>query len=170
MKTIPVVNCGDFDCVREKCDFIRKQLKADWIHFDAAEKPAASINSWNDPAALAAFWGKQKGKKPKIEVHLMVKDPEKAAAACIAAGAARIIVSAADFSDSRWAKFCEKFAGRAEIGFSLGLKNNLKEIFPWLEKKQIEFLHILAVPTGPAGQEFRKAVIPKIAILKRRFP
>lgn len=170
MKTIPVINCADFDCVKERYDFIRRNLKADWIHFDVAEKPLASIDTWNDPAALAAFLKKQKGKNPKIEVHLMLKNPEAAAAAWVAAGAARIIISADDFGAKRWVDFYGKFsAGSAEIGFSLGLKNNLKEIFPWLNSGKVKFLQILAVPAGKAGQEFRKAVIPKIAILKRRF-
>lgn len=170
MKTIPVINCADFDCVKEKYDFISKELKADWIHFDVAEKPSASISTWNDPAALAVFLKKQKGKNPKVEAHLMVRDPETTAEAWLEAGAGRIIISAADFSEPRWVKFHEKFAGRTEIGFSLGLKNNLKEVFPWLASSRINFLQILAVPAGKAGQEFQKAVIPKIAILKRRFP
>ncbi|MDP1706687.1 MAG: hypothetical protein Q8L36_02600 [bacterium] len=172
MKVIPVINCDNFDCVAKKIKIAREELKADWLHFDVAEKPLASINTWNDPAALADFLKKQKGQRPKIEVHLMVKKPEEAVAAWLAIGASRVIISAADFDDNRWIDFQDKFFkdSKTELGFSLGLKNNLKEIFPWLEKKRIKFLHILAVPAGKAGQEFQKAVIPKIAILKRRFP
>jgi len=172
MEIIPVINCSDFDCVKEKINISRRELKSGWLHFDVAEKPSALINTWNDPTALADFFKKQKGVKPKIEVHLMVKRPEEAVEAWLAIGAARIIISAADFDDNRWIDFQDRFFkdGKTELGFSLGLKNNLKEIFPWLEKKRIKFLQILAVPPGKAGQQFQKAVIPKIAILKRRFP
>ncbi len=172
MEIIPVINCSDFDCVKEKIKIIKKDLKAGWAHFDVAEKPLASINTWNEPAVLADFLKKEKISKLKIEVHLMLKNPAAAVEAWLAAGAARVIISAKDFSEPRWADFQEKFFSnsKVELGFSLGLENNLKEIFPWLEKKKIKFLQILAVPAGKAGQEFRKAVIPKIAILKRRFP
>lgn len=171
MKIIPVINCQDFDCVERKIKIAREELRADWLHFDIAEKPLASINTWNDPAALADFLKKQKGVKPKIEVHLMMKKPEEAIEPWLLV-ASRVIVSASDFNDPRWIDFQNKFFkdSKIELGFSLGLKNNLKEIFPWLEKKKIKFLQILAVSAGKAGQEFQKAVIPKIAILRRRFP
>ena len=172
METIPVINCSDFDCIKEKIGINQRELKADWLHFDVSDGKFTPRKTWNDPAALADFLKKQKGPKPKIEVHLMLGKPEEATAAWLAAGVERVIISAKDFNLPRWSVFQEKFfnTGRTELGFSLGLKNNLKEIFPWLEKKKIKFIQILAVPAGKAGQEFRKAVIPKIAILKKRFP
>ena len=72
MTTIPVINCPDEACAREKSALVKTFLHdGDWIHVDVTDGVFSEHATWNDAEA----W-KDLRDDFNLEVHLMVLHPE----------------------------------------------------------------------------------------------
>ncbi len=165
MLVIPVINCPDFGCVREK---INKaiELGAEWVHIDVADGKFTKIKTWNDPEDLDSL-GDELGDL-KLEIHLMVLDPQAVIGDWLRAGANRIIIHFEALKDS-WEIICDKVEreGR-ELGLAINPETPTHVLTPYL--KAVSLVQLLAVSPGPAGQKFDPAIIDKLKELKRREP
>lgn len=164
MLTIPAVNCEDFPCVKEKLERIRT-IGAEWVHFDISDGRFTDALSWNDPAVLKK---ESLTQGLKIEVHLMVKEPEDYLGEWMGI-AERIIMHTEAIRD--FEELLNIHLGRYELGLALSPKTNINDIFPYLnsERSSVKFIQLLAVPPGFSGQKFDERILEKIKILREKF-
>ncbi|MFA5053466.1 MAG: hypothetical protein WC565_05380 [Parcubacteria group bacterium] len=166
MEIIPVINCDDFSCVKEKLlkanEFLSDSPKK--IHIDISDGKYAIKPEWNDPDSLKIFIS-ENNLNFQIGIHLMVQKPS-----------AEI---------EKWAPLVKKVS--VPIDCEEDVKNiaklcREKNIVPCLSippnesvEKAIEYeddfpeFQILAVPPGPSGQKMREGTIEKIKSLKDKL-
>ncbi len=173
MLVIPVINCPDSGCVREKIKKVR-EFGAEWAHVDVADGKFTEARTWNNPEDLELFaddFG-----DVKLEVHLMVSEPQTAVGDWLRAGVNRIIVHFEALSDPAatggaggWEIICDKIEreGR-ELGLAINPETPTHVLTPYL--KAVSLIELLAVSPGPAGQKFNPAIIGKLKELKAREP
>lgn len=164
MEVIPVINCqvGDLECVSRKLGAYEKF--SEWVHLDVADGRFTFNKSWNEPEV----WAKLKS-KARLEVHLMVLEPEKLADDWFRAGAERLIVHKETVEAQALARIR---AVAAERGARLMIAINPETPVEMLEPDMKEFseFQLLAVSPGPAGQKFLPIVLEKIKFLRARAP
>lgn len=165
LNVIPVVNCSDFECVRDKTGKLRRFLKkGDWIHVDVADGRFTFNKTWSKPRDWATL------RLPfKLEAHLMVEEPETCAHDWLAAGAKRLIIHYETLSGPAMSKILDlakKYRAHVMLAF-----NPETPIEIWSE--YLEYFNefqVLAVSPGPGGQKFLPLVLKKIRFLRRLVP
>ncbi|MFH0712299.1 MAG: ribulose-phosphate 3-epimerase [Candidatus Jorgensenbacteria bacterium] len=165
MEVIPGINCPDFGCVREKINQAR-ELGAEWVHIDVTDGRFAKHTTWNNPEDLSSL-ADELGDL-KLEIHLMVLDPQAVIGDWLQAGCDRIIVHFEALSDG-WEIICDKVEreGR-ELGLAISPETPTHVLTPYL--KAVSLVELLAVAPGPAGQKFNPVIIEKLKDLKKREP
>jgi len=163
MEIIPALNCAilDFDCIKQKVR-VAERL-SDWIHLDVADGRFTFNKTWGDSKG----W-KTLGTKLKLEVHLMVEEPEKHAEAWLEAGAKRLIVHAETLSGETAEKIlalAKQYGAEAMLAFS---PETNPESAAYSDKFS-EF-QILAVHPGLPAQSFLPLVLDKIKFLRGKYP
>ncbi len=176
MEVLPVVNCQDEGCVRGALERAATFLPEDsWIHLDVADGRFTVHKTWSDPASWAAW------REPyKLEVHLMVEEPERAVPEWLAAGAKRLVVHYEALADTRFRKVpvspealanrILEMAGVRKVPVFLGI-NPETPVEPIADLiGRFAGAQTLAVTPGLAGQKFLPVVLDKISFLRRRLP
>lgn len=158
MVVIPVINCLDSECVKDKLKTIQK-LGSPWVHIDIADGKFAPVMTWNKPAELVS--------NLNVEVHLMVQDPEVAIRDWLKMGAKRIIVHVETIRDFNFLKN-ECTTSGTQLMLALKPDTSIESLSSYLT--QIDFIQILAVNPGWAGQKFQTSVLGKIKFLKKSKP
>lgn len=162
MEVIPVINCAEFDCVLDRAK--KAESFAEWAHLDVADGKFSSNVSWNDPEKWKAIVSKL-----KLEVHLMVEQPEKAAEAWVAAGAKRLVLHVETISMDSFARIRELAgANGAELMLAVAAQTPAEQLRPYFGS--VSKFQVLAVKTGPAGQKFLPIALDKIKFLRREMP
>lgn len=164
MEVIPALNChlGDFDCIRGKVR--AAEHFSEWIHLDVADGRFTFNKTWGDPVK----W-KNLGAKLKLEVHLMVEEPEKIAQEWLEAGAKRLIVHAETLTPGSVEKIlslAKEYGAEAMLAFSpeTGLETAAEYIGLFQE------FQILAVHPGLPAQNFLPLVLEKVKALRGEYP
>lgn len=164
MKVIPSLNCHfkDLACAKERARVA--EGFSEWIHLDVADGRFTFNKTWGSPAEWKAL-----GSKLKLEVHLMVEEPEKQVLDWIGAGAERIIVHAETLS-AEAAEKIEKLGKEHAVEMMLAFSPETrleagKEYF-----KRFSEYQILAVYPGLPEQIFLPIVLEKIKFLRESFP
>lgn len=165
MTVIPVINCPNEECAREKIRIVSGFLREDdWIHVDVADAVFTFHKTWGGPTEWANL-----GLKFNLEVHLMVEEPEKKIEDWIAAGAKRLIVhfeTVSENSASRILDIARK--KRVEVMLASNYYTTTVQLWPYL--KPFSHFQVLAVEPGPAGQKFLPVVLQKIKFLRNVAP
>lgn len=178
MEIIPAVNCENFECVKEK---LQKSAEfSDWAQIDIADGKFTPHKTWNNPGDLITHAYRQAGnyRLPiiNLELHLMVENPQDVIDDWMKTGAKRIIVhfeslaKAADknplndLSDILNFILGKCASENIEVGLALTPKTPVEKIISYLDK--INFIQILAVEPGLAGQKLQPQVLDKIKFLK----
>lgn len=165
MQIVPVINCRDRFCVEGALATAEKFLKeGDWIKIDIADGIFTYHKTWNNPTDWANL------RSPfKLEVHLMVENPEKHIEPWIAAGAKRLIVHAETVDPKKAEKILEAAKRRGvEIVLSSNPETPPEALRPYL--KIFSLFQVLAVNPGLAGQKFLPVVLEKIKFLRKEKP
>ncbi|MDP1688962.1 MAG: hypothetical protein Q8L47_02420 [bacterium] len=115
---IPSINCEDFSCIKKRIAFasafkqenpnpdeggtgassFAKATADKWVHIDVSDGKFTPHISWNNPDELTSIMNNES--RIKIEVHLMIENPEVYIDAWLRAGAKRIIVHLEVMQDS----------------------------------------------------------------------
>lgn len=175
MQIIPAINCSDFECIKEK---LKKAAEfSGWVQLDIADGKFTPHKTWNKPEELKKLGNSEIEKLGiNIEVHLMVENPQDVVDNWIKAGAKRIIVHFEALSEADKQNqnnnlidilnfILEKCEPKnVEVGLAIAPKTPVEEIIPYFDK--INFIQILAVDPGLAGQKFQSSTLDKIKILK----
>ncbi|MDO8429772.1 MAG: hypothetical protein Q7S73_00185 [bacterium] len=170
MKVIPAINETNFKEVKKKIkaaqDFVIDPAdEAVWIHLDVADGKFTRNVLWKNPADLL----KVKSEMPnvKIEVHLMVENPDAVLDAWLDAKVKRIIVHSESIKDIDVIKMkCVAFG--VELVIAIKPDTPVEHLFKY-EGDASGFL-ILAVNPGLAGQKFKEDQLAKIKALRQKFP
>lgn len=164
MEVIPAINCAikDTGCVREKVRVAERF--SEWIHLDVADGRFTFNKTWGDAGEWIGL-----ASKLKLEVHLMVEEPEKVAREWLDAGAKRLIIHAETISKETSEEIIAlaKNYG-AEVMLSFSPETGLEKAADYLDSFS-EF-QILAVHPGLPAQNFLPLVLGKVKALRGKYP
>lgn len=156
MKIIPAINCGNFECVKEKLE--KAAEFSGWVQIDIADGKFTPHKTWNKPEELKRL-------RTNTEVHLMVENPPAVIDDWAKAGARRVIVHLEAIADDRLQTAYYGLQNKDfEFGLALNPETPAEKLLPHLDK--IKFVLLLAVAPGASGQKFQPQVLEKIKILK----
>ena len=163
MEVIPVLNCLDKHEADEKIKVLHAILPSGgWIHLDVADGRFTYHKSWADPHAWEKLaWS------VKLEVHLMVEEPEHAVPVWIKAGAKRIIVHLETVPNMEHIIEECKNAG-VELMLATNPETPVVRLEPYF--KTISEFQVLAVHPGLAGQKFLPLTMEKVKLLRKEMP
>jgi ribulose-phosphate 3-epimerase len=165
MKVIPVLNCQDIACIREKIEVAKTFLpEGSLLHLDVIDGSFATHKTWADPTEWAAL------KSPfALEVHLMVEQPEQYADNWLSAGAKRLIVHVETIRAQSLHELVDTAKRyNAEVMLSSKPESGFEEMDAYV--KRFHLFQVLAVQPGPAGQKFLSFVTEKIRFLREEHP
>jgi ribulose-phosphate 3-epimerase len=165
MTVIPVINANTFTEAREQFEKVKEF--AEWIHIDVVDGKFAPRITWGSPEEAAQLMSSNKQKKVKIEVHLMVENPELVIGSWIDAGAQRIIVHVEAMNDAEVISDTCHERG-VELMLAAVPETPVEELLS--NSNEFKEFQILAVSSGPAGQPFQSRVLEKVRILREKFP
>lgn len=164
MQVIPVINVPDFETAEKQ---IKEAAKfSEWIHLDITDGVFSPAILWGSPGELQEL--KIENSKLKIEVHLMVSNPEGVIDSWLRTGLVkRIIVHLEAMTDSVYilAK-CKKYGAEAMLAISPGTE--VERLLA--HKDDFNEFQVLAVAPGWAGQKFNQKMIDKIKFLRKNMP
>jgi len=160
MEIIPVINAADFQTIKGRLKEIEKF--SSWVHFDIADGIFTSHITWQNPKDLLTI-----SSPLKREVHLMIKNPEKAIGEWLEAGVDRIIFQIETLKNfDELFNFCHQRG--VEVGISIAPETSISVVEPYVLKADL--IHILTVPPGKSGQKFNLSVLVKIKSLRDQYP
>ncbi|HVO28956.1 MAG TPA: hypothetical protein VMT81_03170 [Candidatus Paceibacterota bacterium] len=165
MGILPVINCPDFACVKQKVEAAKRFLpEGNFLHCDVADGTFTFNKTWGSPAEWANLRAPY-----QLEVHLMIEHPEKAIEAWIAAGARRFIIHIETVTDEALVRIFE-LCDRRNIG--VALSSNPETAVGRLEPYLVHFpmFQVLCVHPGLAGQPFLPLALEKVKWLRRECP
>jgi ribulose-phosphate 3-epimerase len=166
MIIIPAINETEFKEVKKKIK-AAVDFGAEWVHLDVSDGKFTRNALWKNPADLreSEFGSKESGMK--IEVHLMVQNPDEVLDEWLDAKVKRIIVHSESIKDIDVIKMkCVAFG--VELVIAIKPDTPVEHLFKY-EGDASGFL-ILAVNPGLAGQKFKEDQLEKIKALRQKFP
>lgn len=163
MEVIPALNCLDFHEIESRFAILKKiRPEGGWVHLDVADGKFTYNITWADPKK----WG-EVGYGLKLEVHLMVEEPESQVPAWLEAGAKRVIVHLETAANlEHIAELCA--AKGAEFVISSSPETFTERMRPLFGK--FSKFQVLAVSPGLAGQKFLPMVLEKVRFIRRELP
>ena len=167
MEIVPVINCDDFNCVKEKLAILDGILPDGErkIHIDISDGQYAAKPEWNDPEALGKFLA-ENNLVFDISVHFMAKKP------CdeIRKWAPLIKKAVVPLDCDECCEHLIETCRDNNIICSLSIPPG-KSVEDAIRYADIfsEF-QILAVSPGPSGQNMSEGTIGKIKELKAALP
>ena len=165
MTVIPAINCLDFDCVKDLTRQATAFMPKDgWLHLDIADGRFTFNRTWGEPAR----WHEVQGGL-KLEVHLMVEEPEKIVPYWLEAGARRIIVHVEALTPERVSVIMKAARSRGvEVMLSSNPETSVEALTPYLGI--CSQFQVLSVHPGMAGQSFLPSTLEKLKALRRALP
>ncbi len=161
---IPAINCSTKECAEVRLRAAHA-LGARWVHIDVTDGVFSTGVTWND-AETFAHTGMN------VEVHFMVKNPERVIERWLTAGVKRVIVHVESLMSRNEDAFFEMYrlcdAHGAMLMLSMGPDTSVEEFFPYLET--VKGFQFLAVAPGFSGQLFDERTIEKIKTLRNKMP
>ncbi len=165
MEVIPVINCPDLPCAKERVAAAKAFLpEGTFFHLDVTDGAFTFHKTWMTPTRWAEL------RAPfKAEVHLMVEHPEKYIDPWLAAGAKRFVVHVETVERNMFEWILARCKERgAEVMLSSNPETPAKKLEPYLGR--IKHFQVLAVHPGPAGQKFLPLTLEKVKFLRRHAP
>ncbi len=171
MNIIPVINCQDFETVKARVQIARESLfpmirpEERWLHIDIADGGFTNgYSTWRNPGDLAEL---KLTSDIKIELHLMMNEPEQAMDPWLAAGISRLIFHLEATASLEVVVACCRDRG-VEPMLALAPETPVNHALTYLAG--LPACQILAVHPGLAGQSMEPGTLEKIASIHARFP
>lgn len=160
VEIIPSINCESFEEVQKKIAQVEPYLK--WCHIDATDGVFSPHPTWHNALDLSALQTRL-----KVEVHLMVMEPEKMIDQWLVTQVNRIIVHVEASKDLDFVIRRCKQAG-IEIGLAIRPNTFWGSLGPWVNK--VDIVQVLGVVPGPSGQKIAENTVDKVMHLRQFCP
>jgi len=140
-----------------------EEAGVDMLHIDVEDGVAAAeVTVWNDARALSHI-----ASDLPLDVHIMVEKPHERFMEYVKAGARMLSFHIEDTPD------VEHLASKlhdegVKVGFALRPETSVDRVAPYLSLA--DFVLVLSVHPGPAGQPFIPESLEKVAEIKRLRP
>ncbi len=166
MEIVPVINCLDRVCVRERWEGLRT-IGAHAVHFDVTDGVFAPVVSPFTPQVLRELL--EENPDVEVEVHLMVRDPESVIEAWLEAGAKRVIVHLEATHDIAYlAHMADEY--RAVLVLGIMEKTDIRKLATALAANDIRDAHLLEVSPGFSGQDMSPKAPERVRALCTAIP
>ena len=153
---IPSINVSDFDELKKRIKKIEPYAK--WAHLDVSDGVFGKHVSWHEPKDLVEF-----KTKLKLEVHLMIQNPEKEIEEWLIEPVSRIIFHQEATKDHLL--LIDKIhEAKKEAGMAIKPNTPWLKLFPYIGK--VDMFQLLAVWPGPSGQEFQEEIFHKLGHIR----
>lgn len=170
MQIIPAINAATFEEVKIQLEKILTFLpKGNLIHLDIVDGIFAPNTTWGSPEELKKLINSSTHQLINyFELHLMVESPETVIDAWLRTGLVkRAIVHLEAMTDSVYIlEKCKKFGVEAML--AINPDTEVERLLA--HKDDFQYMQILAVSPGLAGQSFKPEVLEKITFLKTHAP
>jgi len=159
IQIIPTIIAKDFQEINEKIKKIESYVE--WAQLDVMDGEFVNNSTWNKPREL-----KNLETNLKLEVHLMVNNPEEVIDQWIESGVKRIIFhyEATDKHEEIIEKIKES---GLEVGLAINPETSLEVIDNFIEK--LNLVLIMTVNPGFGGQDFLEENLGKIKQLRGEY-
>ncbi len=158
---IPALLAYGKEEAKKKIAFIRKQYPHAYIHIDVMDGKFVPYTCWCAPADYAALHIKN-----PMEIHLMVRNPEKHIGAWKKAGAQRIVFHVEAAKKPKTAITEIRKLGM-EAYIAINPRTSVEKIR--LLANSSDGILVMGVHPGLAGQKFIRHVISKIKKIKKLY-
>jgi len=159
VEVIPTIIAKDFNELQEKIKKVESFV--DWVQIDVMDGQFVENITWNEPTDL-----KKIETSLNLEVHLMIKEPEKYINQWISSGVKRIVfhIEATD-------KIREVIDQIKQAGLGVGLAINPETPIEAVDQfiDQLDLVLVMTVNPGQGGQEFLKQNLGKIKQLRAKY-
>ena len=157
VEIIPSINESDFAAVAAKIRAVEKLVP--WVHLDVSDGMFTKHVSWHDPRDLVGF-----ETPAKIEVHLMIDQPEKEIDAWCTKEVDRVIFHR-EATKSPEVVIKKIRGAKKEVGVAIRPETNWVKLFPFFD--EVDMFQLLAVNPGPSGQQFQEETLHKLDHVRR---
>ncbi|MFO8062698.1 MAG: ribulose-phosphate 3-epimerase [bacterium] len=159
VKVVPSVLSMDFSCIESEMKKLPGSI--DMLHLDVMDGNFVE-NITFGPKVIKTI---KKCTDKKLDAHLMIADPEKYADDFIDAGVSYISFHIETVSDPR--KLIEHISSRGvKPGLAVNPPTDIKTVEPYLPV--IDYVLVMSVNPGFAGQSFISGVLEKVRYLKKK--
>jgi len=163
IKVAPSILSADFGNLGAELKKV-KDAGADFIHVDVMDGHFVP----NITIGPVVVKGLRKATSLKLDVHLMIENPVKYVDAFVKAGSDMITVHVETLNQKELAAISRKLKTKGvRLGISLNPATSLEKIKKSL--KLVDFVLVMSVNPGFAGQEFIPGAISKIRQLRKIF-
>ena len=181
---VPAILPKSFRELEEKVSQVMRIVPI--VHLDVTDKTLTKDSSWpyaGNNKEFKEILEENRGlpywEEVNYEIHLMVKDPERAAEDWTRAGVERLIVHLEAFeSDEELSNFLAYFRERFDVGSTfLGVEIGLAVLIDtplekvWGHVVEADFIHFMSInEIGAQGNKFEPRIFDRIRELKNHFP
>ncbi len=160
IEIIPTIIARNFQEIKDKIS--RVEPYVNWVQLDIMDGQFVNNATWNEPADL-----KNLKTKLNLEVHLMVKEPEKTVDDWLNSGVKRIIIH---FEASQQIKEVIGKIKKAGLGVGLAINPNtpIEVVKPYIP--DLDLILVMTVEPGQGGQKFLDDTLVKIKKLREAYP
>jgi ribulose-phosphate 3-epimerase len=157
MKLIPTINEESFEEIKRKIEIITPFT--DWIQIDVCNNTFAPRMTWNNPQDLLTI-----DTNLNIEIHLMIENPENVLDEWYKISQVKRMIIHYEATDNveKNIEIAQKYG--KELGLAIGPETSWELLTKYFDR--INFIQLLAVNPGLAGQEFNLRILDKIKTLK----
>jgi len=157
MKLIPTINEESFEEIKRKIEIITPFT--DWIQIDVCNNTFAPRMTWNNPQDLLTI-----DTNLNIEIHLMIENPENVLDEWYKIPQVKRMIIHYEATDNveKNIEIAQKYG--KELGLAIGPETSWELLTKYFDR--INFIQLLAVNPGLAGQEFNLRILDKIKTLK----
>jgi len=170
MKIIPVINCQDYETAKSRMQIAETLLASvppsdRWVHIDIADGSFTNgYSTWRSPTDLAEM---KLRLDTKIELHLMVNEPEQAMDAWLAAGISRLIFH---LESTAALEVITAACNNCGVQPMLAIGPDTPVSHATTYCADMPGFQFLAVKPGLSGQEIDPKTFERIGSLRERFP
>ncbi|ESL09685.1 ribulose-phosphate 3-epimerase [Trypanosoma rangeli SC58] len=138
----------------------------DWLHVDVIDGHFA-LNMCFSPDMVAAL--RRRLPHTFLDVHLMVREPEKWVRPFALAGASQFTFHIEAAKDPMALARKIREAGM-QVGVAISPRTMIDGLIPLIENDAIDVALVMTVEPGFSGQKFRPETLPKVRQLRDRYP
>ncbi|MCK9497811.1 MAG: hypothetical protein PHS16_02995 [Candidatus Colwellbacteria bacterium] len=167
MEIIPVINCDNFECVKDKLTKAASIISGsgEWIHIDISDGKYALEPKWNDPESLKKFLN-ENGLDFYFSVHFMMEQAQTEIEKWSPIIKKAVIPIDNKENPAETAFICQKLKiiPCLSVPPSIEIEEAVKYAGTFKD------FQILAVSPGPSGQKMQTGTLEKISALRKKIP